>query len=52
MRDLDTTSHPAVSGGSAAANEGQVPAGPKTMTPSEAFDETRPANGVTYRFGI
>lgn len=52
MRDLDTTSHPAVSGGSAAAKESQVPAGPQTMTPSEAFVETLAANGVTDMFGI
>lgn len=52
MRDLDTTSNPAVSGGSAAAKESQVPAGPQTMTPSEAFVETMAANGVTDMFGI
>lgn len=52
MRDLDTTSNPAVSGGSAAAKESQVPAGPQTMTPSEAFVETLAANGVTDMFGI
>ncbi len=50
MRDLDTTTHPAVSGGS--ATETQVPAGPQTMTPSEAFVETMAANGVTDMFGI
>ncbi len=52
MRDLDTTSNPAVSGGSAAAKESQLPAGPQTMTPSEAFVETLAANGVTDMFGI
>lgn len=52
MRDLETTSHPAVSGGSAAAKDSQVPAGPQTMTPSEAFVETLAANGVTDMFGI
>ncbi|SOY93930.1 Sulfoacetaldehyde acetyltransferase, taurine utilization [Cupriavidus taiwanensis] len=52
MRDLETTSNPAVSGGSAAAKDGQVPAGPQTMTPSEAFVETLAANGVTDMFGI
>ncbi len=52
MRDLETTSHPAVSGGSSAARESQVPAGPQTMTPSEAFVETLAANGVTDMFGI
>ncbi len=52
MRDLETTSHPAVSGGSSAAKESQVPAGPQTMTPSEAFVETLAANGVTDMFGI
>lgn len=52
MRDLDTTSNPAVSGGSAAAKGSQVPAGPQTMTPSEAFVETLAANGVTDMFGI
>lgn len=50
MRDLDTTTQPAVSGGS--ATETQVPAGPQTMTPSEAFVETMVANGVTEMFGI
>ncbi|SPA43094.1 Sulfoacetaldehyde acetyltransferase, taurine utilization [Cupriavidus taiwanensis] len=52
MRDLETTSNPAVSGGSAAAKDSQVPAGPQTMTPSEAFVETLAANGVTDMFGI
>ncbi|SPS00453.1 Sulfoacetaldehyde acetyltransferase, taurine utilization [Cupriavidus taiwanensis] len=52
MRDLETTSNPAVSGGSAAAKDSQVPAGPQTMTPSEAFVETMAANGVTDMFGI
>lgn len=52
MRDLDTTSHPAVSGGSAAATDKQLPAGPQAMTPSEAFVETLAANGVTDMFGI
>ncbi|CAM3231506.1 sulfoacetaldehyde acetyltransferase [Cupriavidus taiwanensis] len=52
MRDLETTSNPAVSGGSAAAKDAQVPAGPQTMTPSEAFVETLAANGVTDMFGI
>ncbi|QRQ85155.1 sulfoacetaldehyde acetyltransferase [Cupriavidus oxalaticus] len=52
MRDLETTKQPAVSGGSAAAKDSQVPAGPQTMTPSEAFVETMAANGVTDMFGI
>ncbi len=52
MRDLETTKQPAVSGGSAAAKDSQVPAGPQTMTPSEAFVETMVANGVTDMFGI
>ncbi|MDQ0140783.1 sulfoacetaldehyde acetyltransferase [Cupriavidus necator] len=52
MRDLETTSHPVVSGGSAAAKDSQVPTGPQTMTPSEAFVETLAANGVTDMFGI
>ncbi|SOZ27974.1 Sulfoacetaldehyde acetyltransferase, taurine utilization [Cupriavidus taiwanensis] len=52
MRDLETTSNPAVSGGSAAAKDSRVPAGPQTMTPSEAFVETLAANGVTDMFGI
>lgn len=52
MRDLETTQQPAVSGGSAAAKDSQVPAGPQTMTPSEAFVETMAANGVTDMFGI
>ena len=50
MRDLDTTAKTAATGG--AADTTTVPAGPQTMTPSEAFVETLAANGVTDMFGI